>query len=94
MCLFVYGIQYCIGSECGLVLNISGLFFYLFNWAGWIFFTYLTKPDGLSVAKYFYCDELSIAKTSNKLSVAKAGVMDSLSLKMKSVAVYIQQRLQ
>jgi hypothetical protein len=47
------------------------------------FFTYLTKTDGLSVAKCFYCDELSIAKTSNKLSVAKARAMDSPSLKMK-----------
>jgi hypothetical protein len=59
-----------------------------------LFFTYLTKPDGLSVAKYFYCDELSVAKTSNKLFVAKARAMDSPLLKMKSVAVYIQRRLQ
>jgi hypothetical protein len=57
------------------------------------FFTYLTKPDGLSVAKCFYCNELSVAKTSNKLSVAKAGAMDSPSLKMKFVAVYIQRAM-
>jgi hypothetical protein len=72
-----------------LVLNVV-----CFKYIWIIFFTYVIEPDGLSVAKRFYCDELSVAKASNRLSVAKAGAMDSPSLKMKSVAVYIQRRLQ
>jgi len=55
----VYVIQYCICSERGLVVNICGLFFYLID------------LDGVAIAKSYYCDGLSIAKTTNNLSVAK-----------------------
>jgi hypothetical protein len=37
----------------------------------WIIFSYLIDLDGLAVAKSYYCDGLSIAKTTISLSVAK-----------------------
>ena len=37
-----------------------------------LFFTYLIELDGLLVAKSSYYDELSIAKSSNMLSVTKS----------------------
>jgi hypothetical protein len=42
----------------------------------WFFFTYLTELNGLSVAKSSYCDELSVAKSSNMLSVAKSWTVE------------------
>ena len=56
----MYVIQYCIRSERGLVVNICG-----------VFFSYLIDLNGLAVAKSYYCDGLSVAKTTNSLSVAK-----------------------
>ena len=51
-----------------LVLKIWTSFKYIwFN-----FFTYLIELDGLLVAKSSYCDELSVAKSSNMLLVAKS----------------------
>jgi len=38
----------------------------------YFFSTYLIELDGPSVAKSFYCDELSVAKSSNRLPVAKS----------------------
>jgi hypothetical protein len=61
------------------VLNTSGL----------IFFTYLTELDGLSLAKSSYCDELSVAKSSNMLSVAKSWTVELSIAKDDVCRVYI-----
>ena len=50
--------------------------------------------DGLSVAKTYYCNELSVAKRSNTLSVVEDGMSNGRLLKVMSVAVHIQRRLQ
>ena len=41
-----------------------------------LFFTYLIELDGLLVAKSSYCDELSVAKSSNMLSVVKSWTVE------------------
>ena len=41
-----------------------------------LFFTYLIELDGLLVAKSSYCDELSAAKSSNMLLVAKSWTVE------------------
>ena len=46
------------------------------NTAGLIFFTNLIEVDGPSVAKSSYCDELSVAKSSNMLLVAKSWTVE------------------
>jgi len=71
-----------------LVLNVSCKYMWI------IFFTYLIGLDGLAVAKSYYCDGLSVAKTANSLSVLGYGAIDGPSLKIKFVAIYIQRRLQ
>jgi len=53
-----------------------------------IFFTYLIDLDGLSVAKSCYCDELSVVKTTNRLSVAKLWG-DGWSVAKDKVCCYI-----
>ena len=53
-----------------------------------IFFTYLIELDGLSVAKSSYCDELSVAKSSNMLSVAKSRTVE-LSVAKDHVRCYL-----
>ena len=46
------------------------------NTTGLIFFTNLIEVDGLSVAKSSYCDERSVAKSSNMLLVAKSWTVE------------------
>jgi hypothetical protein len=51
----------------GPILNTFGLF---------IYFTYLIELDRLLFAKSSYCNELSIAKISNMLLVAKSWTVE------------------
>jgi len=53
-----------------------------------IFFTNLIEIDGLSVAKSSYWVELSVAKSSNMLSVAKSWTIE-LSVAKYDVRFYI-----
>ena len=46
------------------------------NIADLIFFTNLIEVNGLLVAKSSYCDELSVAKSSNMLLVAKSWTVE------------------
>ena len=87
MCPFVYVIQnlYDIVS----ILYWFGMFGPIYtvpNTVGLIFFTYLIEVDGLSVAKSSYCDELSDAKRSNMVSVAKDDVRRNIHTMTASLA--------